>query len=107
MNNPAEDGVVKKWLVAPALLVALAAGLTAGAATGKSSRTAAQFDPTCGPARTAARPARGPLGAVALPGAPTPVGALEFWFVADLVQVGVTPVGIADDNDPTRIIPPV
>jgi ferric citrate transport system substrate-binding protein len=98
---------VQKWLVAPALLVALAAGLTAGAASGKSSWTAARFDPTCGPVRTATRTVSGTLGSVTLHGTPTRIVALEFSFVDDLVQVGVTPVGIADDNDPTRIIAPV
>jgi ABC-type Fe3+-citrate transport system substrate-binding protein len=98
---------VKKWLVAPALLVALAAGLLTGAASGKGTQTAAKFDPTCGAARAATRTVNGTLGSVTIHGTPTRIVALEFSFVDDLVQVGVTPVGIADDNDPTRIIPPV
>ena len=106
MNNK-EDGVVKKWLVAPALLVALAAGSIAGSASGKTGASAAKFDPTCGPARAATRTVDGTLGSVTLHGTPTRIVALEFSFVDDLVQVGVKPIGIADDNDPTRIIPPV
>jgi ABC-type Fe3+-citrate transport system substrate-binding protein len=106
MNNK-EDGVVKKWLVAPALLVALAAGSMAGTASGNSKSAAAKFDPTCGAARTASRTVNGTLGSVTLHGTPTRIVALEFSFVDDLVQVGISPIGIADDNDPTRIIPPV
>jgi iron complex transport system substrate-binding protein len=99
---------VKKWFVAPALLVALAAASLAGAASAKTAGAAAKpFDPTCGPARTAERTVNGTLGSVTLHGTPTRIVALEFSFVDDLVQVGVKPVGIADDNDPTRIIPPV
>jgi ABC-type Fe3+-citrate transport system substrate-binding protein len=100
-------GVVKKWFVAPALLVALAAGLLTGAASGKSTSSAAKFDPTCGAARTATRTVNGTLGSVTLHGTPTRIVALEFSFVDDLAQVGVKPVGIADDNDATRIIPPI
>jgi ABC-type Fe3+-citrate transport system substrate-binding protein len=98
---------VKKWLVAPALLVALAAGLLTGAASGKGTQTAAKFDPTCGAARAATRTVNGTLGSVTVHGTPTRIVALEFSFVDDLAQVGVSPIGIADDNDPTRIIPPV
>jgi ABC-type Fe3+-citrate transport system substrate-binding protein len=98
---------VKKWLVAPALLVALAAGLLTGAASGKGKLTAAKFDPTCGVSRTATRAVQGTLGSVTLHGTPTRIVALEFSFVDDLAQVGVSPIGIADDNDRTRIIPPV
>lgn len=98
---------MKKWLVAPALLVALAAGLTAGAASGKGTLAAAKFDPTCGPARAATRTVNGTLGSLTIHGTPTRIVALEFSFVDDLVQVGISPIGIADDNDPTRVIPPV
>jgi ferric citrate transport system substrate-binding protein len=105
--NKDRRGVVKKWFVAPALLVALAAASLAGAANAKNKPPAKAFDPTCGPARTATRTVNGTLGSVTLRGTPTRIIALEFSFVDDLVQVGVTPVGIADDNDPTRIIPPV
>jgi ferric citrate transport system substrate-binding protein len=98
---------VKKWLVAPAVVAALAACLTAGAASGKGKLTAAKFDPTCGAARTATRTVNGTLGSLTIHGTPTRIVALEFSFVDDLVQVGISPIGIADDNDATRIIPPV
>jgi len=94
---------VKKWFVAPALLVALVAASLAGAASAKTK----PFDPTCGAAKAAERTVNGTLGSVTIHGTPTRIVALEFSFVDDLAQVGISPVGIADDNDPTRIIPPV
>jgi iron complex transport system substrate-binding protein len=96
---------VKKRIGAALLLLSLTAlTLTAG---GGASGTAKRFDPTCGPARTASRTVNGTLGSVTLHGTPTRVVALEFSFVDDLAAVGVKPVGVADDNDPTRLIPPV
>lgn len=38
---------------------------------------------------------------------PKRIVALEFSFVDALVSVGVSPVGIADDNDPSRLLPAV
>ncbi|HEY3922319.1 MAG TPA: Fe(3+) dicitrate ABC transporter substrate-binding protein [Gaiellaceae bacterium] len=99
---------MKKWLVAPAVLAALAAVASAGATSGTSTQAAAKkFDPTCGAARTATRTVNGTLGSVTLHGTPTRVVALEFSFVDDLVQVGVKPVGVADDNNSSEIIAPV
>jgi len=98
---------VKKWFVAPALLAALLAASFAGSASAQTKPAAKPFDPTCGPARAATRTVNGTLGSVTIHGTPTRIVALEFSFVDDLAQVGITPVGIADDNDPTRIIPPV
>jgi len=92
---------VKKWLVAPALLAALAAAASAGAVAAQK----AGFDPTCGTARAASRTVNGTLGSLTIHGTPTRVVALEFSFVDDLVQVGVRPVGVADDNKPSEIIP--
>ncbi len=105
--NEQRGGVVKRWLVAPALLAALAGTLTGAASGGTAKSAAGRFDPTCGPARAATRTVNGTLGSVTLHGTPKRIVALEFSFVDDLVQVGISPIGIADDNDPTRIIPPV
>jgi ABC-type Fe3+-citrate transport system substrate-binding protein len=92
----------------PALVLAsFAVTLAVGAATGRSAPRAVPFDPTCGPSRTATRTVNGTLGSVELHGTPKRIVALEFSFVDDLVQVGVSPIGIADDHDPSRIIPAV
>ena len=100
-----EGGVVKKWFVAPVLLVALTTGLLTGVASARP--TAKPFDPTCGAARAATRTVNGTLGSVTLHGTPTRIVALEFSFVDDLIQVGVRPVGVADDNNSSEIIPAV
>ncbi|WP_409422002.1 Fe(3+) dicitrate ABC transporter substrate-binding protein [Pseudaeromonas sp. ZJS20] len=44
-------------------------------------------------------------GELRLPQAPTRVVALEFSLVDALVAVGVSPVGIADDGSPARLLP--
>ena len=38
---------------------------------------------------------------------PKRIVVLEFSFIDALVEVNVSPVGIADDKDPTRILPAV
>jgi iron complex transport system substrate-binding protein len=96
---------VKKRIGAALLLLAL--GALVLTAAGGAAHTPKPFDPTCGAARTATRTVNGTLGSITLHGTPQRVVALEFSFVDDLAAVGVKPVGIADDNDPTRIIPPV
>jgi ABC-type Fe3+-citrate transport system substrate-binding protein len=45
------------------------------------------------------------LGTTTITGNPTRVVALEYSFVDALVSVGMSPVGIADDDKPDRIIP--
>jgi ABC-type Fe3+-citrate transport system substrate-binding protein len=45
------------------------------------------------------------LGSTTVTGTPTKVVALEYSFVDALVAVGMSPVGVADDNQPKRIIP--
>jgi len=93
-----------------ALVVVLASftvTLAVGAATGRSAPRAVPFDPSCGPSRTTTRTVNGTLGSVELHGTTKRIVALEFSFVDDLVQVGVSPIGIADDHDPSRIIPEV
>src|SRR5262245_44677712 len=45
------------------------------------------------------------LGTTTITGKPKRVAVLEFSFIDAVVNAGVKPVGIADDNDPDRIIP--
>lgn len=45
------------------------------------------------------------LGTTTVTGTPVRVVALEYSFVDALVAVGMSPVGVADDNQPKRIIP--
>jgi ABC-type Fe3+-citrate transport system substrate-binding protein len=45
------------------------------------------------------------LGTTTITGNPTKVVALEYSFVDALVAVGMSPIGVADDNEPKRIIP--
>ena len=45
------------------------------------------------------------LGSTTITGSPTKVVALEYSFVDALVAVGMSPIGVADDDQPERIIP--
>jgi ferric citrate transport system substrate-binding protein len=45
------------------------------------------------------------LGTTTITGNPTKVVTLEYSFVDALVAVGMSPTGVADDNEPKRIIP--
>ncbi len=47
------------------------------------------------------------MGETEIAGQPENVVALEFSFVDNLASLGVTPIGIADDNDKERIIDPI
>ncbi len=47
------------------------------------------------------------LGTLVLQQVPLRVIALEFSFVDALANIGVSPVGVADDNDNTRVIEPI
>ena len=47
------------------------------------------------------------LGVLVLDKAPTRVVALEFSFVDALANLGVSPVGVADDGDSNRVIEPI
>lgn len=94
--------IVSAALAACSLLAVLAGG--AGASVDKAKP---KFDPTCGPARAKSRTVDGTLGSVTINGTPKRIVALEFSFVDDLTQVGLKPVGIADDNNPAALIPPV
>jgi iron complex transport system substrate-binding protein len=96
---------VKKRIGATLLLVAVCVLAVAG--TAAQAKAPKKFDPTCGPTRAKERTVNGTLGSVTVTGTPQRVVALEFSFVDDLAAIGVKPVGIADDNDAARIIPPV
>ena len=102
---------MNRWRIVTAALavVTLAAALVAGGASASAHRTAkaAKFDPTCGPARAKQRTVDGTLGSMEISGTPKRIVALEFSFVDDLVAVGLKPIGIADDNNPSSLIPPV
>jgi ferric citrate transport system substrate-binding protein len=98
---------VKKRIGAVLLLLGLCTLVLTGAAVSAPARSAAKFDPTCGPARAKSRTVNGTLGSVTITGTPQRVVALEFSFVDHLAAIGVKPVGIADDNDASRIIPPL
>lgn len=108
VTTPRKERVVKKRIGAIALLGGIAVLALAGVGTSATAaKKPAKFDPTCGPARAQTRTLNGTLGSTTVHGTPRRVVALEFSFVDDLVQVGVSPIGIADDNDASRIIPPV
>jgi ferric citrate transport system substrate-binding protein len=97
---------VKKRMGAALLLLTL--GALVATSLGDAARTATKpFDPTCGAARAKQRTVNGTLGSLTISGTPTRIVALEFSFVDDLAALGIKPVGIADDNDSTRIIPGV
>jgi ferric citrate transport system substrate-binding protein len=86
----------------------LSVALVASDATAAARRAdAGKFDLTCGPQRTKERTVQGTLGTTTIKGTPKRIVALEFSFVDDLTQIGIKPVGIADDNNPKSIIPPI
>lgn len=98
-------------------LLTAACGGTAGSST-KSAETAAAGGKAAAksPADVAvdlsscgkdSRVIKGENGSVTVNGTPKRVVALEFSFVDALANAGITPVGIADDGDPKRIIDPV
>src|SRR5437773_3451377 len=102
-----KESSMYRWRMLTAAVAVLSLlAVLAGGASAKSQR-AAKFDPTCGAARTASRTVDGTLGSVTIHGTPKRIVALEFSFVDDLTQVGLKPIGIADDNNPSSLIPPV
>ncbi len=97
---------MNKRIGAVVLLLTIGALTLAGAGV-SAPRSQKAFDPTCGPARAANRTVNGTLGSMVIQGTPQRIVALEFSFVDDLTQVGLKPIGIADDNNPSSIIPPI
>jgi iron complex transport system substrate-binding protein len=100
---------VKKRIGGAFLLLGLCSLLvvSAAAAAPTKQKPRPKFDPTCGPTLAKQRTVDGTLGSVTVQGTPKRVVALEFSFVDFLSQIGVKPVGIADDNDAKRITKPV
>jgi ABC-type Fe3+-citrate transport system substrate-binding protein len=98
-------------LVAGALLVAIAgAGCSTGGGGGNASAAGpAKVNATSNAAACGQqdRTITHELGTTKVIGTPTRVVALEFSFVDALTLVGIKPVGIADDNDPSRVIEPI
>src|SRR5919201_781080 len=93
-----KDSSMYRWRMGTAALAVLSLlAVTAGGASAKTHR-AAKFDPTCGPKRAQERVVNGTLGSVTIHGTPRRIVALEFSFVDDLTQVGLKPIGLADDN---------
>lgn len=84
------------------LTVVLAAAV--GGASGVGAATK-KPDPTCGPKRTQSRVVNHTFGSLTMNGTPRRIVALEYSFVDALLNVGVKPVGFADDRDATRILP--
>lgn len=87
-----------------ALGLCLAAAAASPAAAAPAEATATKPDPTCGPARTQQRTVNHTFGSLVMRGTPRRVVALEFSFVDAMLSVGVKPVGLADDNNRTRIL---
>ena len=81
------------------------AGAATAAGTAADAKTATAPDPTCGPARTQERSVNHTFGTTVMRGTPRRVVVLELSFVDAALAVGVRPVGIADDNNKTRILP--
>ena len=99
---------MSRWrVVAVAAATVTLLVVAAGGADASTRKAPSKFDPTCGSARAANRTVNGTLGSVTLHGTPKRIVALEFLFVDDLTQVGIKPIGIADDNNPEALIPPV
>ena len=100
---------MKKRIGGAFLLLGLCSLLvvSAAAAAPAKQKPRPKFDPTCGPTLAKQRTVDGTLGSVTIQGTPKRVVALEFSFVDFLSQIGVKPVGIADDNDAKRITKPV
>lgn len=90
-----------------ATLVVVLAVVFAAAVAGASGVGAAtkKPDPTCGPKRTQSRVVNHTFGSLTINGTPRRIVALEYSFVDALLNVGVKPVGFADDRDPARILP--
>jgi ferric citrate transport system substrate-binding protein len=102
----------KLWRSTTALLIAAAA--LAGCSTGGSNTesTKPPSNNVKANSNTAAcgqntRTIKHELGSTTITGTPQRVVVLEFSFADALVAVNEKPVGVADDNDPGRIIPQI
>lgn len=99
-----------KMLAAVLVVASLVASVVAGSAgtpVAAAKPTAKKFDLTCGPVRAKQRDIAHTLGHTTMRGTPKRIVALEFSFVDDLVAIGLKPIALADDNNPSSIIPPI
>lgn len=99
-------GVVAAVLVAACGFAGSGTGTgTGGHGTGPTGGAQAQSNlPECGKAD---RTIKSAYSTTRIKGQPKRIVALELSFVDALSQIGVTPVGVADDNDASRIIPQI
>lgn len=100
-----------KMFAASLVVASLAVSVLAGSAstpTAAAKPTAVKaFDLTCGPNRAKQRDVAHTLGHTTIKGTPKRIIALEFSFVDDLVAIGLKPIALADDNNPSSVIPPI
>ena len=97
-------------IVALACSLALAGcstGSGGGGTGGTSHAAAAKATANQGECGKNARTIKHDLGSTTITGTPKRVVALEFSFVDALASVGVSPVGVADDNDSKRLVPQI
>lgn len=95
--------------VATMLLLSTVFGMAATACGGTgqdpaSGENAAANTGECG---KPTRSLKHDLDTTKITGTPAKVVALEYSFVDALVAIGIKPVGIADDDDPKKLIPPL
>lgn len=82
-----------------------ASSTTAGSGTASGSgQPAADADPQCG---KQTRTIKHEFGETTISGKPSRVVVLEFSFADALGAIGISPVGVADDGDSSRLIPQV
>lgn len=86
-------------LLTAATVLLVASGCSAGGSTGSTPTSS----PTSSTAATTERSIEHELGATDIAGTPERVVALEFSFVDTLLVLGVDPIGIADDDDSSRV----
>ncbi|MFT9487065.1 MAG: Fe(3+) dicitrate ABC transporter substrate-binding protein [Tepidibacillus sp.] len=73
-----------------------------------TSETSTQVEPNQEPkSEVEKRVIKHELGETEIKGTPQRIVALEFSYVDALAALGIAPVGVADDNDPNRLIAPV
>jgi ferric citrate transport system substrate-binding protein len=91
------------------LLIALIAILLLSACGSNDEGTDDQQQDTNNDAETAenVRTIEHEMGTTEIKGTPEKIVALEFSYVDALASLGISPVGIADDNDESRIIEPI
>ncbi|MDT3427923.1 iron complex transport system substrate-binding protein [Paenibacillus forsythiae] len=92
---------MKKLVLHSTLVLWVCILALAGCSTAESTREATASD------QAEARIIKHEFGESTIQGIPKRIVALEYSFVDSLATLGVTPVGIADDNKPDSIIAPI